>query len=84
MKERIIKSYIKFITKDDILNYARNNNIILDNQELDTIYYEIKNNYEKILNNPGEELNNIKNKVSNNTYNKIYELYTIYYPKLYH
>ena len=84
MKERIIKSYIKLITKDDILNYARNNNIILDNQELDTIYYEIKNNYEKILNNPGEELNNIKNKVSNNTYNKIYELYTIYYPKLYH
>ena len=84
MKERIIKSYIKFITKDDILNYARNNNIILDNQELDTIYYEIKNNYEKILNNPTEELNNIKNKVSNNTYNKIYELYTIYYPKLYH
>ena len=84
MKERIIKSYIKFITKNDILNYARNNNIILDNQELDTIYYEIKNNYEKILNNPTEELNNIKNKVSNNTYNKIYELYTIYYPKLYH
>ena len=84
MKERIIKSYIKFITKDDILNYTKNNNIILNNQELDTIYYEIKNNYEKILNNPGEELNNIKNKVSNNTYNKIYELYTIYYPKLYH
>ena len=84
MKERIIKSYIKFITKDDILNYTKNNNIILNNQELDTIYYEIKNNYEKILNNPTEELNNIKNKVSNNTYNKIYELYTIYYPKLYH
>lgn len=84
MKERIIKSYIKFITKDDILNYTKNNNIILNNQELDTIYYEIKNNYEKILNNPTKELNNIKNKVSNNTYNKIYELYTIYYPKLYH
>lgn len=84
MKERIIKSYIKSITKDDIITFAQNNNITLNNQELDTIYYEIKNNYDEILSNPNNALNNIKTKVSNNTYNKIYELYTIYYPKLYH
>lgn len=84
MKEKIIKSYIKIITKDDIISFAKKNNIVLNDKEVDIIYYEIKNNYENILNNPKEELYKIKNKVTTNTYNKIYELYTIYYPKLYH
>lgn len=84
MKEKIIKSYIKSISKDDIINYAKKNNINLTNKELDIIYFEIKNNYNAIINNPNEALYNIKSKVSSNTYDKLYELYTIYYPKLYH
>lgn len=84
MKEKIIKSYIKSISKDDIMNYAKKNNINLTNKELDIIYFEIKNNYNDIINNPNEALYNIKSKVSSNTYDKLYELYTIYYPKLYH
>lgn len=84
MKEKIIKSYIKSISKDDIMNYAKKNNINLTNKELDIIYFEIKNNYNAIINNPNEALYNIKSKVSSNTYDKLYELYTIYYPKLYH
>ena len=84
MKEKIIKSYIKSISKDDIMIYAKKNNINLTNKELDIIYFEIKNNYNAIINNPNEALYNIKSKVSSNTYDKLYELYTIYYPKLYH
>lgn len=84
MKEKIIKSYIKSISKDDIMNYAKKNNINLTNKELDIIYFEIKNNYNAIINNPNEALYNIKSKVNSNTYDKLYELYTIYYPKLYH
>lgn len=83
MKERIIKSYIKYLTKDDIIIYAKKNNITLYDNELDVIYDNIKNNYENILSNPNQALNDIKGKVKPSTYNKIYELYTIYYPKLY-
>ena len=84
MKEKIIKSYIKQITKDDIKTYAKKNNVTLNNNELDLIYYNIKNNYDEILTNPTKVLNDNKNKLSQNTYNKLYELYTIYYPKLNH
>ena len=84
MKEKIIKSYIKSLTKKDIIIYAKNNNIILNDNELDIIYYNIKNNFEDILSNPEKNLKLIKNQISNDTYKKIYELYTIYYPKLYH
>ena len=84
MKEKIIKSYINHLTKDDIITYAKKNNIILNNEELDIIYYNIKNNYNELLNNPLNVLNKYKNNLSNTTYNKLYELYTIYYPKLFH
>ena len=84
MKEKIIKAYIKNLTKDDIKIYATKNNIILNDYELDLIYSNIKNNYENILANPLPYLNDIKVKVNNSTYQKIYELYTTYYPKLYH
>lgn len=84
MKEFIIKSYIKNLTKDDIVKFANKNGVSLTNNELDIIYTNIKDNYEYILSNPKDALNNIKSKVNTNTYNKIYELYTIYYPKLYH
>lgn len=84
MKEKLIKSYIKQLTKNDIVKFAEKNNIVLTNNELDLIYYHIKNNYENILKDPLTSLDSIKNKIRPVVYNKIYELYTIYYPKLYH
>ncbi len=83
MKEKIIKSYINHLTKDDIMLYAKKNNIILNNNELDIIYNNIKNNYNELKNNPLYVLNKYKNELNINTYNKLYELYTIYYPKLF-
>ncbi len=84
MKEKIIKSYVKQLTKDDIIKFAKKNDIILTNDELNLIYQAIKNDYDNILANPELALKNVKDKLNSNTYNKIYELYTIYYPKLYH
>ena len=82
MKEKIIKSYINHLTKDDIMLYAKKNNIILNNNELDIIYNNIKNNYDELKNNPLYVLNKYKNELNINTYNKLYELYTIYYSLL--
>lgn len=84
MKDIIIKSYINSLTKYDIKMYAEKNNIILNDNEIEYIYHNIKTNYKDILSNPTKYLNIIKNKFNTETYNKIYELYTIYYPKLYH
>lgn len=84
MKELLIKSYIKSLTKDKIIDFALKNDIILNDNELDFIYLNIKNNYNDILNNPLKYLNIIKSRTNPDTYNKIYELYSIYYPKLYH
>lgn len=84
MKEKIIKSYVMRLTKNDIINYALRNNITLTNSEIEIIYSNIKNNFDEILNNPIAVLNKYKSQLSNTTYNKLYELYTIYYPQLYH
>ena len=84
MKELLIKSYIKSLTKENIKDYALKNDIVLNDNELDFIYRNIKTNYEDILSNPTKYLNILKHNTNIKTYNKIYELYSIYYPKLYH
>ncbi len=83
MKEKIIKSYVKQLTKDDIIKFAKKNDIILTNDELELIYSSIKNDCDHILANPELALKNAQKNLNSNTYNKLYELYTIYYPKLY-
>ena len=84
MKEKFIKYYINHLTKEDIIMYAKKNNVILNSNELEIIYYNIKNNYNELFNNPLNVLNSYKDKLNTTTYNKLYELYTIYYPKLFH
>lgn len=83
MNKLIIINYIKKLTKNDISNYCLKNNIPLTNEELDTIYYYIKNRYNDFLNGKEIELlNEIKYKVKSATYNKILELYNTYKDKL--
>lgn len=83
MKEKFIKAYAKKLTKKDIIKYAEKEKIIISNDELNLIYFLIQNNIDNILTNPLNVLEDNKNKLSPTTYNKLYELYTIYYPKLY-
>ena len=75
----LIYQYIKKIQKKDIYNFANKQGIILDNNELDIIYYYVKNEYKNFLNgNQQKILNEIKSKVKISTYNKIEELYNQY------
>lgn len=83
MNKLIIINYIKRLTKNDIMNYCNNNNIPLTDEELEVIYYYIKNRYNDFL--EGKEtkiLEEIKYKVKSATYNKILELYTKYKDKI--
>lgn len=79
MNKLIIINYIKKLTKNDISNYCLKNNIPLSNEELDIIYYYIKNRYNDFFDGKDIELlNEIKYKIKSATYNKILELYKKY------
>lgn len=79
MYELIIREYVKKMTLDDINNFAYKNGILLPKGEDKIIYDFIKKNWQEIY--KGDRLrmlNEIKNKVSNNTYLYILDLYNKY------
>ncbi len=83
MNQFIIEKYINKLTKQDIINYANNQNIILPESDVNTIYYYIKNKYTFFLQGHQEELlNEIKHKVTHPTYLKLEELYNLYKNKI--
>ena len=83
MNEFIIKKYINKLTKQDIKNYIEKENISLKESEIDTIYYYIKNKSNTFLKGHHKEiLEELKHKVTKNTYQKILELYELYKNKI--
>ena len=83
MNKLIIINYIKKLTKNDIYRYCVNNNIPINEEEVDVIYYYIKNRYNDFFEGRDLELlEEIKYKVRSFTYNKIVELYYKYRDKM--
>lgn len=74
----LIKNYVNTINKDDIINFAKKENFILNNEELDIIYTAIKNRCEEIYNNGINVINEYKDKLNINTYDKLVELHDRY------
>ncbi len=78
----LIENYIRNLTKEDINNFALKNAIYLNNNELDFTYSFIKNNYQKILNNPEAfDYRKYKERYSSANYEKIITLikkYSVY------
>ena len=83
MNKYLIYKYSKNITKQDIINFSNSQNISLTTNELNTIYYYIINKTKIFLEGNRELiLQELKNKLTSNTYNKIIELYNKYKDKL--
>lgn len=83
MNRFFILNYIKKLTKDDIIYFSKQQNISLTQKEVDIIYYYIKNRYQDFFNGKEIELlEEIKKKVSHDTYLKILEYYQIYSEKI--
>ena len=78
MYKQLILNYINNIKKEDITSFSLKQNINLKIDELNIIYDYIKNESARIINNPHEVINEIKDKVSLPVYNKILELYNKY------
>ena len=70
--------YINKLTKDDIKNYIIKNNYDVKDNEIDIIYFYIKNYHEEFFNDPNLILNKIKNDLSASTYQEIIKLYNQY------
>lgn len=65
----IISNYINVMKKEDIIKFAKKNNLSVSNEEIDFIYSFIKNNSEYYLKNPNSfNLCEYKDKFSNENY----------------
>ena len=82
MNKILIYEYINRLKRDDIVKFCNYKNINVLNNEIDMLYGYIKNDYKRFFNNPEEVLDEIKNKVSNNTYIEIIKLYDQYKNKI--
>lgn len=75
MKKMLVMKYVSTLTKNDILNFAKNNNIVVNESEVDIIYNAIKKDSNIILSNEFYTyITKYKNVLSKEVYDKILEL----------
>ena len=68
----IIENYIKNLTKEDVNNFALNNNINLSSNELDFTYNFVKINYQDVLRkNNNFDFSKYQDQFSSDNYYKI-------------
>lgn len=76
MIQKIINDYIKKLNIKDINDYLIKQNINLNDKELHILYKHIKEDwYTFIYENQDPILNDLKNNISPNSFNKLYNLY---------
>ena len=68
MNKLILYQYINKIKKEDIVIFGIKQGIVIKKEETDIIYNYIKNDFERIINNPNEVIIEIKDKVSKESY----------------
>ncbi|MBP3635214.1 MAG: DUF2624 family protein [Bacilli bacterium] len=79
MNDIILQTYINKINKGHIIEYAKKEGIILTNNETEIIYEYIKKYWKRFYyENPTDLLSELKEKLSNTTYNKLENLYYEY------
>ncbi len=79
MNKNLIKKYASNLTKEDILKFGESEGVNINENELNKIYYIIKNNGDEILEgNFYEIINNYKNDFNPILFNKIIEKYEKY------
>lgn len=77
----LIKGYISNLSINDVDEFAKNNDIYLNNNELAFVYSFIKKNYEAILINPDMDLSKYKKMFKQENYDKIISLLNYYRKK---
>ena len=82
MNRLFIYEYINRLRREDIVKFCSIKGLSVSDNDIDIVYKYIKNDYKRFFNNPMEVLNEVKSKVSNNTFNEIMKLYNKYKNKI--
>lgn len=82
MNRLFIYEYINRLRRDDVLKFCSLKGINISDNEINIIYDYIKQDHKRFFNNPTEVLNEIKVKVSDNTFSEIMKLYDKYKNKI--
>ena len=82
MNKLLVYEYINRLRREDIVKFCNIKNINISDKEIDIVYKYIKNDYKRFFNNPMEVINEVKSKVSDNTFSEIMKLYDKYKTKI--
>ena len=76
MKEYLISDYIKKMSAQDIINFAKKKNINISYSEAMILYSYAKKHYKEFISdNPTNIIKELKEKLSPNTFKEAYKLY---------
>lgn len=71
----LITSYVNKMQKEDIINFAKKNNLVVSEAEIDFVYSFIKSHHQEVLKNPESfDITLYKNQFSNENYQFIKNL----------
>ena len=73
----LLKNYVDRLKKEDIVNFAIKKNILLDKNELEVVYHNIKTRFKDIYDDGLKVIAENKNSLKETTYRKLKELYEI-------
>ncbi len=65
----LICSYVNKMQKEDIIKFAKKNNLVVSDAEIDFVYSFIKNHHQEVLKDPNSfDITLYKNQFSNDNY----------------
>ncbi len=71
----VLKNYVDRLKREDIVNFAIKKNILLDKNELEVVYHNIKTRFKDIYDDGLKVIEENKNSLKETTYRKLKELY---------
>ena len=71
----LLKNYVDRLKKEDIVNFKKKKNILLDKNELEVVYHNIKTRFKDIYDDGLKVIEENKNSLKETTYRKLKELY---------
>ena len=71
----LLNNYVYRLKKEDIVNFAIKKNILLDKNELEVVYHNIKTRFKDIYDDGLKVIEENKNSLKETTYRKLKELY---------
>ena len=76
--KNLIELYIHNMTSNDIKNFLEKNHYPVNEKDIDTVLFYIKNNWEQVVDGDTSIFEEIKSKISDTSYQTMISLYNQY------